>query len=418
MHPLRVFIRLVIPMCAAWAALGAVKVEPAVAQAREKLAALPIRFEPNAGQWAPEVRFAARTGGYVLALTAREALVSLPQEDGGAPRRVAISLDGAAASPLIEGLEPLAARGSYLLGNRRAAWRTGVPQYTRVRYRGVYKGIDLVYYGNGRELEYDFVLEPGADPSRIRLRYRGADRVAIGDNGDLLLHAGAGRLVQKRPVAYQLDADGARREVSARYRMAGKTAARIEVGEYDRSRPLVIDPVLQYVTLFGGERADGVAAVKVDREGMVWVAGTISDGGIPAVGFPYKDKFSGGGADIFVAKLDPRAEGAASLLYFTYIGGEGADICNDMAIDESGNVYLTGSTSSEKFPLGGFAFQTAPLGVSFDQFGFASGSIQEAFVVKLQPAVGGELSLAYSSYLGGSAADEGHGIAVDAAGQI
>lgn len=418
MHPLRVFIRLVIPLCAAWAAFGAVKVEPVVMQAQEKLAALPVRFEPNAGQWTPEVRFAARTGSYSLALTAREALVTLPQQDGAPARRVSIALEGAQASPRIEGLELLQARGSYLLGNRRAAWRTGVPQYRKVLYRGVYEGIDLVYYGNGRELEYDFLLEPGADPSRIRLRYRGADRVALSDDGDLLLHAGASRLVQKRPVAYQFDDSGARREVAVRYRMAGKTAARIEVGDYDRSRPLVIDPVLQYASLFGGERADSVAAVKIDREGMVWIAGTISDGGIPAVGNPYQSEFAYGGTDIFVARLDPRAQGDASLLYFTYLGGDGADVCNDMALDQFGNVYLTGYTSSAEFPLGGFAYQTKPLGVTVDDLGIATGSIHEAFVVKLQPSVGGELSLAYSSYLGGSDADEGNGIAVDAAGQI
>lgn len=417
MSTIRVLIRLVIATCAAWTALTAASFEPVVAQAREKLAALPIRFEPNAGQWASGVLYAARAGDYGLALTNREALVSLPARNGRG-RRISITLEGAERSPLVEGLDPLAARGAYLLGNRRSEWRTRVPQYTRVRYRAVYPGIDLVYYGNGRELEYDFVLAPGADPSCIRLRYRGADRISLDRNGDLLLHAGHSRLVQKRPVVYQVDDRGERREVAARYRMAGKSAARIDVAQYDRSRPLVIDPVLQYATLIGGERADSVASVKIDREGFVWVAGTITDGNIPASGDAYSGEYKGGGSDLFVAKIDPRAEGAASLVYFTYIGGKGADTVADMALDEFGNVYLTGVTASPDFPLGGFAYQTAPLGVMVDEFGITSGTIREAFVIKLQPSMGGELSLTYSSYLGGSASDEGRGIAVDAAGMI
>ncbi len=404
-------------MCAAWGVLEAASYAPVVAQAREKLAAMPVRFEPNAGQWAPQVRFAARTGGYGLALTGREALVSLPQQEGQPPRRIAISLEGAAASPLIEGLEPLPARGSYLLGNRRAEWRTGVPQYTRVRYREVYPGTDLVYYGNGRALEYDFILQPGADPGRIRLRYRGADRVALSSGGDLLLHAGTSRLVQKRPVVYQLDPGGVRREVAARYRLVGKNMARIEVGKYDRSRPLIIDPVLQYASLLGGTGSDSIASVKIDREGMIWVAGTITDGGIPAVGGAFKDTFSGW-SDIFVARINPRAEGAESLLYFTYLGGSSVDVANDMALDDLGNVYVTGYTRSPDFPMGGFSYQTQALGITVDEFGITSGSIKEAFVVKLQPAVGGEFSLAYSSYLGGSGGDEGRSIAVDAVGNI
>ncbi|HWQ52639.1 MAG TPA: SBBP repeat-containing protein [Bryobacteraceae bacterium] len=408
MYSLRVFLRVFIPVCAAGLATAqAASVEPAVAKARETLATLPLRFEANAGQWNPQVRFATRSAGYGVALTGREALVSLAGKDGKTPRRIGISLDGGALSPEMDGVDPLPARGNYLLGNRREAWRTGVPQYTRVRYREVYPGTDLVYYGNGRQLEYDFVLRPGADPARIRLRFRGADRLTLTPDGDLELQAGGNRLVQKRPVVYQQAADGTRQEIAARYRLQGRNMARVEVAHYDRSRALVIDPVLQYASLYGGVAGDAVAAVKIDREGMVWAAGYVTDGGLAATGNPYSSEFKAA-SDLFVAKINPRAAGADSLLYFTYIGGNAADVATDMALDAAGNVYLTGSTTSTNFPLGGFAYQSALL---------SSGGT-EAFVLRLQPSIGGEYSLTYSTYFGGNGTDEGRGIDVDAAGNI
>lgn len=405
MLSLRVLIRVIVPLCSVIPAAHAGSVKPAVAKARETLASLPVRFEPNAGQWAPEVRYAARAGGYSVALTSREAVVSLAPDDGKPARRIGIALEGAAALPDSEGLEPLPARGSYLLGNRRSEWRTGVPQYGRVRYREVYPGIDVVYYANGRQLEYDFVLQPGADPARIRMRFRGADRVSVTKSGDLLLRAGERSVTQKRPVVFQEDADGTRRPVEARYRVSGN-AARIEVADYDRSRPLTIDPVLQYSSLFGGERGDAVTGVSIDAEGFVWVAGYVTSGDIPARGGEFSGEFKAG-SDLFVAKIDPNASGNDSLVYFTYIGGNGADVTTGMAMDAEGSVYLTGWTNSTDFPLGGYSYQTSRKESSTD-----------AFVLKLRPAVAGEYALAYSSYLGGNGTDEGRGVDVDAAGKI
>lgn len=406
MLSLRVLIRVILPLCAVFPAAYAASVEPAVAKARETLASLPVRFEPNAGQWDPQVRYAARAGGYGVVLTSSEAVVTLAPNDGKPARRIGISLDGAAALPDSEGLDPISARGSYLLGNRPSDWRTGVPQYGRVRYREVYPGIDLVYYADGRQLEYDFVLQPGADPGKIRMRFRGADRVSLTGSGDLLLQAGGRSVTQKRPVVYQEEADGTRRAIVARYRISGKNAARVEVADYDASKPLVIDPVLQYSSLFGGARGDAVTGVKVDAQGFVWVSGYVSDGGIPARGGEFSGEFKAG-TDIFVAKIDPKAFGNDSLVYYTYIGGNGADAATDLAMDAQGNVYLTGSTNSTDFPLGGYAYQTS-----------RKESSTEAFVLKLRPAVAGEYSLAYSSYLGGRGTDEGRGVDVDAAGKI
>ena len=406
---MRVLTRFLVPVCLAGLAQGAA-VKSAETKARETLRALPMRFEPNAGQWDRQVRFAARAGGYTLALMDREAVLSLGE------RRIAMSLRGANHKPVVEGAGLLPARASYFVGNWRAGWRTGVPQYTRVLYRGVYPGIDVAYYGNGSQLEYDFVLRPGADPSRIRIHFRGADGVTVTPEGDLAVEAGGSRIVQRRPVVYQQDAAGVRHEVAAAYRMLDNRTAAVEVGKFDRSRTLTIDPVLEYAALMGGLTADAVTAVKIDKDGFVWVAGYISDGGITAKGNPFNDAYLGG-KDIFLPKIDPNASGPDSLLYFTYIGGSGNDIPTDMTLDASGNVYLCGSTNSTDFPLGGWAYQPT-LSSTTDSTTGAATTALDAFALKLRPNVAGTDALAWSTYLGGTSDDEARGIAVDAAGNV
>lgn len=369
-------------------------------QARELLAGLPLRFEPNAGQYAAPVRFAAHSAALNVQFTPREARVRVP---GRNPVTVRMSWPGANPSPRMEGSGLLPSRSDYFLGNRKEDWRTGVAHYRSVRYAGLYPGVDVVYYGTGDGLEYDFLVEPGADPRRIRIRFDGVDRLSLTPQGDLLVEAGEHQLTHRRPVAYQPPA----RPVECRYRLLGGNLAALEVAGYDPGQPLVIDPVLVYSSFLGSDSQDSIVGVGLDAAGMVYVAGYTEAGWIPASPDSYSEE-SVGQRDIFVAKLNPALSGAESLLYLTYLGGSDADTPTAMKVDAAGNVYLTGSTRSTDFPLGGEAPQVTPAGEW----------VQDAFVVKLNPATPGVYALVYSTYLGGSEADIGYGIDADAAGAI
>ncbi|MEK7409734.1 MAG: SBBP repeat-containing protein [Acidobacteriota bacterium] len=371
---------------------------PEFSPARRLLDALPLRFEPNAGRLDPRVQFSARAAGYSVLLTGREVLLRFPGST------LSLTLAGANAAAHLEGVDPLASRSNYLLGNRRQDWRTAVPHYRGVRSRSVYPGIDVVYYGGGEGLEYDFVLAPGADPRRIRMRFRGHERLSLTRSGDLRLQAGGREWIQKRAVAYQEQA-GVRHPVECRYRLLGGSLVGVEPARYDRSRPLVIDPELAYGSFLGSAALDSIIGVRVDNAGMVYVAGYTASADLTTTPGSYQES-SGGNRDIFVAKLDPSQSGPESLLYFTYLGGDGPDTPTAMTMDAEGNLYLTGWTRSSNFPPAGNAPQTR----------FGGG--QDAFVVKLNPAVAGQFALVFSTYLGGSALDVAYGIDVDAAGAI
>ena len=370
---------------------------PSPAAARELLRNLPLRFEPNRGQWNPRVRFAARMPEYTLALEDRQAVLSVP----GAPE-VAIVLAGANPRPEIRGAAPLPSRSNYFNGSRREDWRAGVPHYARVRYSEAWPGIDVEYYGNRGRLEYDFVLQPGADPDDVRLRFRGAQRLRVTADGDLELETPAGRLVQRKPVVWQQE-----RQVAGRYRLLSRDTAGIEVEAYDPSQPLTIDPVLEYSTLLGGNGTDAVTAVQFDRQGIIYVTGYITTTGLEQSGGATQGGF-GGSMDAFLAKLDPHRTGGDSLVYFTFIGGNGADKAAALALDGAGNIYIAGSTTSSNFPMAGATPQTAPGGTEST----------DAFVVKLDAGLNGTEALFYSTYLGGSGADEATGVAVDGSGAI
>jgi len=373
-------------------------------KAKELLGALPLRFEPNHGQLPPAVRFSARAGDLRVFLTAREALLRFPGIS--APETIRISLVGANPSPRVEGAGPLASRSNYFLGNRRADWRLGVPHYRAVRYAAVYPGIDLVFYGAAQGLEYDFVLQPGADPGRIRMRFRGVQRLSLTPEGDLRLRAGGRELVQKTPLVYQPQAgSAARREIRCRYRLLGRGVVGVELARYDRSLPVIIDPVLVYGSFLGTSADEVITGIKVDDSGMVYVAGSISSGDITPPGGTYQES-PAGGRDVFIAKLDPALSGPESLVYFTYLGGTGDDAPTCLTLDSAGSVYVAGSTASSDFPLAGSPAQNTP------------GGAADAFVAKLDPRIAGPFSLNYSTYLGGSEADIAYGIDVDAAGAI
>jgi hypothetical protein len=381
---------------------------PTIDSASAILRGLPILFEPNEGRWDPGVKFSARTGDSRLFLSARGADLTVNR------RTVSISLVKANPNPEISGVDALQARTSYFLGSKKENWRTGVANYARVRYRAVYPGVDLLYYGSGSELEYDFMVRPGADPKRIRLQFEGIDRMQITPEGNLRVETAGAMMVQRAPVVYQDRPGASRREIHGKFKLLGRNVVGFEIEPYDRSLGLTIDPVLTYSSLIGGSGSDAVTAVKIDRAGILYVTGYMTNANDVNGDDTVFRPTAAGGADIFVAKINPALTGPASLVYFTFIGGAGADIPSAIAVDVAGIVYLTGSTTSQNFPLGGNTPSAGLNGVT----DLSIPNITDAFVLKLDPATKGQDSLVYSTYLGGSDADAGTGIDVDAQGNI
>ena len=373
----------------AWPLADARSSEPA-----GRLNRLPHRlaFEPNLGQAEGSVKYLARAGGYVLLLGDSEARFQ------GSPVR--LRWMGANRAPRIVGEELLPGKSHYFLGRDPGGWRTGVPQYSRVRYRGLYPGIDLVYYGAERSLEFDVVVARGADPGRIRMQFAGVEELRLDANGGLVL----GGLRLQRPRVYQ-QAGGARREVAGRYVRLGRREAGVQVGRYDRSLPLVIDPVLTSSTYLGGSGIDSAAAVAVDGAGYIYVAGQTDSANFPVTPGAYRTGGTTGNppGDVFVTKLDPTG---TAVVYSTYFGGSRSDAASAMAVDAQGNVFVTGHTESTDFPttLGAFqlALRSAPLVVWGD-----------AFVTKLNASGSG---LVYSTYLGGAGREVAAAIAVGPGG--
>jgi hypothetical protein len=354
---------------------------------------LPASFEWNAGQTDPQVRFLEHGPGYALFLAPAAAVLSLGQQ--AEADVLSMQLVGANAEAPLIGQDQQPGVTNYYLGNDPSQWHIGIPNFGRVDDQGIYPGIDLAYYSAQGQLEYDFDLAPGADPALIALRFQGAQSVALSGAGDLILHTTGGDVVEKAPVAHQ-EMGGHQVTVPARFVARKDGSFGFAVGRYERSQPLVIDPVLTYSTYLGGSSGDGARAVAVDRFGRAYVTGyTSSDN------FPTKNPFqptSGGSYDAFVAELSANGQ---SLVYSTYLGGSGIDAGTAIAVDAGGAAYVTGYTNSTNFPTKNALQPNLP-------------GIEDAFVTKLAPGGG---SLVYSTYLGGSERDSGGGIAVDAQGE-
>jgi hypothetical protein len=386
------------------AAGGAGRPGSALSQAKAALARLPLRFEANRGQWDPAVRFAARANGYALLLTAGGPVVSSPGS-----KRVAIKLLSSNPAAAIEPLDRLPARTDYFMGSREN-WHTGIPTYSRVRYGAVYPGIDVVYYGNPNRLEYDFVLQPGADPRAIRLQFRGAGHLAITADGDLALESAGARMVQEKPLIYQQDGrSGARRAVQGRYVLIARNVVGIRLDHYDRTEALVIDPTLVYSTYMGGTEADQITAAQLDSSGRLYLAGSTATSDLLATTNTYQAN-NYGKIDIFIAIIDTTPGHGFPILYFSYAGGVGNDVPTAMVLDSSQDIYLTGTTNSSDFPTTTGAVQTAGAGSTIDS----------AFVFELNPGLSsGTSTLEYSTYVGGTTGNQsGNGIALDSKGNI
>ncbi|HEV2177697.1 MAG TPA: SBBP repeat-containing protein [Terriglobia bacterium] len=382
---------------------------------------IPLGFASNEGQTDPRVRFLAKTSGYTMFLTADSAVLELRKPEAKASI-LTLKLVGANQNARVSGVDPLPGKSNYLHGPDPSRWITGVPNYARVRYEGVYPGVDLVYYGNQRRLEHDFVVSPGADASKIELTVKGADRIKVDRQGDLVMRSGSNVARLLRPAVYQLSRQFStgepgqvqavpRKPVSGRYVVSGRRV-RFQVGRYDHSRPLVIDPVLVYSSYLGGSAFDEVKGIAVDSSGSAYVTGDTSSTDFPVGSGAFHSTCTIGGmpptcSDVFVTKFSPDG---STLVYSTYLGGSEADVGTAIAVDSSGNAFVTGLTSSPDFPTlnpfqphcGGFVVGPP-----------ASCPAEDAFFAKLNST--GSMLL-YSTYLGGSGADEANGIAIDSTG--
>jgi hypothetical protein len=418
---------------------------------------LPLSFEANYGQSDPGVKFLARGKGYTLFLTPSEAILALRQVRNGAegkakPHNEAIHSDHehhkpverieeikqtvvrmklleAKSDPAVTGREELPGKLNYIIGDDPTKWYTNIPTYARVQYTDVYPDVDLIYYGNHGQLEYDVVVKPGGDPSRVRLAIEGIESLNITDVGDLEIGLiDIGKIIQKRPYAYQ-EINGNQVEVAAAFKILDSEIEQqdsrlktgtygFEVASYDRNYPLIIDPTLIYSTFLGGGDHEVLSAIgsgpfgpalniAVDSSGFAYVGGTTFSGDFPI--FPGSPGSPGSTpGNCFVTKLTPDG---SSLVYSTIIGGSGYDDCHAIAIDSAGSAYMTGSTLSGDFPT---TITSAGTFAAYDTT-YGGGGFFDAFVFKLGSTGS---SLIYSTYLGGSAFDFGHGIAVDTSGNI
>lgn len=352
---------------------------------------LPLAFEPADERAPGDAGYTARGDGYTVHVTAGGALLALSgiseapaaglgeaRQRAGRRERVTggeralhlVRLRFEGADGEVRGVPegPLAGRVHRLRGNDPGGWRTGLARYGRVRYAGIYPGIDVVFHGHGRELEYDFVVEPGADPARARLRFDGVREVAPGGDGGLRLETGAGTVHQRAPVAYQ-QGPGGREPVSVGYRFEDDGAIGFELGDYDRERALVIDPILSYATFLGGSGVDQCWDIAVDGEGAVWVTGETESASLAGLRIlstnTWSPVFLGGqsgiAGDAFVARLN--ADGTA-VEWFTYLGGSDLDGAFTLAIGAGGEPVIGGFTSSTNFPVTPGAVMSAVPGLT------------------------------------------------------
>ena len=405
---------------------------------------MPLQFEQNLGQAPKSIRFLSLHGSYEVAVTPDRLVLNLKGHGvGGADGLVSMRLLGANPAPAVTGEQELPGKVNYFLGNRAEKWHTGISTFSQVRLKEVYPGVDLVYYGSQKQLEYDFVLKPGVDAAQVRLGFTGARNLHLQANGDLLLRAKAGEMRWKRPEVYQM-IGGKRRVVAAHYKIRSERrgASRIgfEVAQYDRSRPLIIDPALvvrYYDTLTstaGQINTTGSNSLVADAAGNVYGAASVSSasatftqaakvGGAATTTNQNFSKFPGS-ANAASYLLVMKLNSTGSIVYEDIIGGSSpdgtkpfVDAANGIAIDAAGQVYLVGSCQSPDMPMAGSSYQTF---IGFSGNTNVSGSnhnhlVKNAYIAKLNAAGS---ALLYGSYFGGRSTEQGDSIAVDASGSV
>jgi Beta-propeller repeat/Abnormal spindle-like microcephaly-assoc'd, ASPM-SPD-2-Hydin len=412
------------------------------------LARLPIIFEPNEGQATSKVRFLAHDGAVTMLLEANGALLALPatatptpsqsgrvserssavkppahRKSSGRGSMLRMELVGSSPSAQVSGEERLPGKTNYFIGNNPRHWRTGVAEFERVRYHDIYPGVDMVYYGNHGQLEYDFVLAPGRDPGKIRFRFDGLAATSPGtmrldSHGNLIVRMGGGRLEFHRPTIYQLATNGETGDelaaksrptaasvklLSGRFLIERNNQVSFALSGYDKTKPLVIDPTLSYSSYLGGSSNDQADVVALDSAGNIYIDGTTTSANFP-VQSAYQSSCSScasNSPDSFITEMS--ADGS-KLIFSTFLGGSAEDDGNGIALDSSGNIYVTGRTYSSDFPVTANAFQLTCSSCTTQP---------DVYVTKL--AAGGA-SLVYSTFLGGSAEDDAFGIATDSSG--
>ena len=411
---------------------------------------LPLSFEQNEGQADKSVHFLSRGNGFGLFLTGQGAVLTLHKQNVAVSHKgthlsqngvspvstlettpedlspqiakadkgfttdvVRMRLSGANAAAFANGEDRLPGTANYFLGNDPANWHSNIATFSKVRYSSVYPGVDLVYYGNQRQLEYDFVVAPKASVRPIQLHFDGATHLALLADGSLAITAPNGSIAFHKPTIYQT-IDGSHKNVSGSFKLLTDNSVGFTIGRYDRARPLVIDPILAYSTYFGGTNAEYVVSVATDSSGNAYVTGLTVSEDFPLTPGAFQAVNYASGANTvstaFVSKFNPSG---TALLYSTYLGGvaisdtlhEQGDYGKAIAVDESGNAYVTGYTYSTDFPITSGAFQTV------DQA--ADIALATGFVTKLNPT---GTALVYSTFLGGDLLDEPTAIALDSSG--
>ena len=400
---------------------------PASLKANRLVAAakLPLAFEPNQGQTDAQAAYVAHGAGYGLFLTPSEAILSLGVAAKNSPAvntAVHMQLEGASSNPKIAASEPLPGKSNYFRGNDPSRWVRNVPTFARVRYSDVYPGVDLVFYGKQGQLEYDFAVRSGADPRQIRLNLSGVENVLLGDDGSLSLKTGDREIRWNKPTIYQ-EVNGRRSPVAGSFELLARNRVGFALGAYDHNLDLVIDPVLAYATYFGGAGDEVNPQVAVDANANIYLAGTTSSatlfpteacGGTSTTPPEPLCPMLSGTTDVFVSKLDSVG---SSVIYTTYLNGlsipgttplvpygnaTGADSSAGLAVDNQGNAYVTGTTTSGDFPVTPNAFQSTPVNAQ-----------AHVFISKLDST---GAALLYSSYLSGSNTDTALALAADNTG--
>jgi hypothetical protein len=387
----------------------------------------PLYFIYNKGQVHKKAKFYARASRYTLWLT-KEGLVfdsvnrdridfkyeiekkyrhsphsPLFAQSSKVTRDVSrLNFIGANKNPEIVPVEEAKLRVNYFIGNDRSKWQCNVPTSQAVLYKELYTNIDLKVYGIEKQIEYDWIVKPGGNPADIIFAYKNVKGTRIDEEGNLLIETGIGELMHKRPVGYQ-EKLGRKVEVKAEFKKIEDNTYGFEVGKYDKSCDLIIDPVvLAYSSyLGGGNNGSNALDIAVDDKGCVYVCGFTFSYGFPTLNQFQSDQKT---VDAFVSKIDTTQSGASSLIYSTYLGGSGGDYSRGIAVDYTGNVYVTGQTYSTDFPV-------------LNQYQGYQGK-PDAFVVKLDTTQSGVSSLVYSTYLGSSKADNGSEIAIDTKGIV
>ena len=399
-------------------------------RARSLFAGLPLIFEPNQGQGNLDVsdsraKFVNRGPNYSLFLGSEGAILSLASQHRSSQDRSSLDrskeagkhevsqtrvdslqmrLAGANRNANITGADLLPGKSNYFLGNDPAKWRTGVPQFARVRYENIYPGINLVFYGNQGRLEYDFQVAPGSDPRQAELQFNGAKKLELKD-GTLVIRGEGGSMQLAAPRVYQ-EIAGRQQPVEGSFVLRGGNRAGFAIGSYDRSRELVIDPILTFSTYFGGSGDEHSTSVAVDGSFNVYLAGSTTSPNLPgATTFP-TTLVPGATQNVYVAKITPPlGSTVASLDYVTYLGGDGTDYPVGISVDGRGDPFVAGTTSSTNFPtIATNAYQASPESTG-----------THAFVTELQFDA---TLLLYSSYLSGNGTDIATGMTIDASGYV